>query len=102
MRKGGGPLLTPGDLSHGELRKLSIYAWLRYNNITDAIVLFDEIEIGLHPDWQYKIVQNLLEWKPSNQYILATHSYAICEAVTPGHVHELEPKLFKQGAEHGN
>ena len=91
--------LYPEDLSHGELQRLSIYTWLKQHNIEDAIVLMDEIEIYFHPDWQYQIVADLQDWAPSNQYILATHSYELCEAVTPAHVKELEPKLLKSGAE---
>ena len=85
--------LYPEDLSHGELKRLCIYMWLKYNNIKDAIVLMDELEISFHPDWQYQIVRDLEEWGITNQYILATHSYEICQAVTPAHVKELEPKL---------
>ncbi|MEG4106485.1 AAA family ATPase [Microcoleus sp. S13_C5] len=88
--------LYPEDLSHGELKRLSIYAWLKSRNIEDAIVLMDEVEIAFHPDWQYQIISDLQEWGPSNQYILATHSYALCEALTPAHVKEIEPKLIKQ------
>lgn len=84
------------DLSHGELKRLSIYMWLIRQNIEDSIVLMDEIEIALHPDWQYKIVSELIRWAPTNQYILATHSYELCQAVTPAHVKELEPRLLKQ------
>ncbi|AFW94134.1 putative ATP-binding protein [Anabaena sp. 90] len=87
--------LYPEDLSHGELKRLSIYLWLKYNKIEDAIVLMDEIEIGFHPDWQYEIIRDLEEWSPSNQYILATHSYQLCRALTPAHVREIEPKLIK-------
>ncbi|QEI43694.1 hypothetical protein BMF77_04314 [Dolichospermum sp. UHCC 0315A] len=87
--------LYPEDLSHGELKRLSIYLWLKYNKIEDAIVLMDEIEIGFHPDWQYEIIRDLEEWSSSNQYILATHSYQLCRALTPAHVRELEPKLIK-------
>ncbi|MBP0021269.1 MAG: AAA family ATPase [Cyanobacteria bacterium SBLK] len=87
--------LYPEDLSHGELKRLSIYMWLKYNNIEDAIVLMDEIEIAFHPDWQYQIVRDLEEWENSNQYILATHSYELCTALTPDHVKEIEPKLLK-------
>lgn len=90
--------LYPEDLSHGELKRLSIYMWLKYYNIEDAIVLMDEIEIAFHPDWQYQIISDLKEWAPSNQYILATHSYELCQALTPAHVKELEPKLLKQQA----
>ena len=87
--------LYPEDLSHGELKRLTIYLWIKYNKIEDAIVLMDEIEIGFHPDWQYRIIPDLEQWSPSNQYILATHSYELCQALTPGHVRELEPKLIK-------
>ncbi|MDY6785843.1 MAG: AAA family ATPase [Cyanobacteriota bacterium] len=88
--------LYPEDLSHGELKRLSIYLWLKFKNIKNSIVLIDEIETALHPDWQYQIVRDLEEWEPSNQYILATHSYELCQALTPAHVKELEPKLIKQ------
>lgn len=88
--------LYPSDLSHGELKRLSLYVWIKYNNIDDAIVLMDEVEIALHPDWQYGIINDLQTWAPTNQYILATHSYELCQALTPAHVKEIEPKLLKQ------
>jgi len=87
--------LLPEDLSHGELKKLGIYIWLKYYAIEDSLILMDEIEIGLHPDWQYEIVNELQEWSKNNQFILATHSYELCQALTPSHVKELEPKLIK-------
>ncbi|MEH1817363.1 MAG: AAA family ATPase [Nostoc sp.] len=90
--------LYPEDLSHGELKRLSIYMWIKYHNIENAIVLMDEIEIAFHPDWQYQIIADLNQWSSSNQYILATHSYELCQALTPAHVKELEPKLLKQEA----
>jgi predicted ATP-dependent endonuclease of OLD family len=82
--------LQPEDLSHGELKRLSIFMWLKYHQMENAIILMDEPEIAFHPDWQYQIVNDLLEWAPHNQYILATHSYEVCQALTPGHVKELE------------
>ncbi|WP_375470107.1 AAA family ATPase [uncultured Nostoc sp.] len=99
LEKDGNNLeLYPEDLSHGELKRLSIYMWIKHHNIENAIVLMDEIEIAFHPDWQYKIIADLNQWSPSNQYILATHSYELCQALTPAHVKELEPKLLKQEA----
>ncbi|MBD2316598.1 AAA family ATPase [Phormidium tenue] len=91
--------LYPEDLSHGELKRLSIYCWLKYKNIEDSIVLMDEIDIALHPDWQYQIVSDLLEWSAKNQYILATHSYELCNALTPSHVKILEPKLTERSSD---
>jgi predicted ATP-dependent endonuclease of OLD family len=88
--------LYPEDLSHGELKRLSIYMWIKSRNVENAIVLMDEVEIAFHPDWQYQIISDLKQWAPSNQYILATHSYELCQALTPSHVKELEPKLLKQ------
>jgi predicted ATPase len=97
MQKNGQTVeLLPEDLSHGELKRLSIYMWLDYFKIKDAIVLMDEIEIALHPDWQYHIVGDLVEWGPTNQYILATHSYELCQALPPAHVKEIEPNLLPQ------
>lgn len=84
--------LSPGDLSHGELKRASLYSWIKYKNINNSIVLIDEIENGLHPDWQYGIVRDLDSWN-DNQYLLATHSFYLCEALTPRHVKEIEPKL---------
>ena len=99
-RSGWGDIeLYPEDLSHGELKRLSIYAWIKYNIIEDSIVLIDEIENGFHPDWQYQIIKDIAEWAPKNQYIIATHSYELCQAVTPAHVKELEPRLIKQESE---
>lgn len=86
--------IYPEDLSHGELKRLSIYVWLRSLPTGDNIVLMDEIENGLHPDWQRHIVDDLVEWEASNQYILATHSYELCRGVTPAHVKELPPNLL--------
>jgi AAA domain, putative AbiEii toxin, Type IV TA system len=88
--------LLPEDLSHGELKRLSIYMWLEHLQIKDAIVLMDEIEIALHPDWQYHIVGDLVEWEPTNQYILATHSYELCRALPPAHVKDIEPNFLPQ------
>jgi energy-coupling factor transporter ATP-binding protein EcfA2 len=90
--------LLPEDLSHGELKRLSIYMWIKYHSMENAIIFMDEVEIAFHPDWQYQIISDLKQWAPNNQYILATHSYELCQALTPSHVKELEPKLLKQEA----
>jgi predicted ATP-binding protein involved in virulence len=66
--------LTPEDLSHGELKKLGIYIWLKYIVDEDSIVLMDEIDIALHPKWQYELVKDLVQWSFHSQFLLATHS----------------------------
>lgn len=89
-------ILNVEDLSQGELKRLMIYTWLRAHRAVDALVLIDEIEASFHPDWQYGIIRDLQEWAPKNQYVLATHSYELCTALTPSHVRTLDPPL-RQG-----
>lgn len=69
-----GQALKPEDLSHGELKKLGLYIWLKYLVEEDAIVLMDEVDIALHPKWQYQISQDLAKWSKNSQFLLATHS----------------------------
>jgi energy-coupling factor transporter ATP-binding protein EcfA2 len=83
--------LHPEDLSHGELKRLSLYIWLKFNKIENAIVLIDEVELALNPDWQAHIVADLQSWAPSNQYILATHSAKIGQPLAPNHSKEIVP-----------
>lgn len=90
--------LEPEDLSHGELRRLGLYAWIKYNIPENSIILIDEVENALHPDWQYNIADELASWG-NNQYLLATHSFHLCEALTPKHVKEIEPKMSKPASE---
>ncbi len=66
--------LSPKDLSHGELKKLSIYIWLKAKTQDDSVILMDEVEMGLHPTWQHELYDDLQKWGKGNQYILATHS----------------------------
>ena len=41
---------------------------------TDGVVLIDEIDSNLHPKWQWRIVDALVETFPNLQFIVATHS----------------------------
>jgi len=66
--------LSPEDLSHGELKKLGIYIWLKYIVEENSIVLMDEIDIALHPKWQYELIKDLTQWSNNSQFLLATHS----------------------------
>ena len=40
----------------------------------EGIVLIDEIELHLHPQWQHQVVRKLCETFPNCQFILTTHS----------------------------
>lgn len=48
---------------------------------TPATVLIDEIDLHLHPQWQHRIIGNLLAAFPNAQFILTTHSPYIVASV---------------------
>ena len=45
-----------------------------------AIVLIDELDLHLHPDWQRKIIKFLSEQFPRTQFIVTTHSPLIVQS----------------------
>jgi len=48
---------------------------------SEAVVLIDEIDLHLHPEWQRKVVGDLLRTFPKTQFLLTTHSPFIIEAI---------------------
>ncbi|MBE8167996.1 MAG: AAA family ATPase [Shewanella sp.] len=48
---------------------------------TEGIVLIDEVDMHLHPEWQQLILQNLEEAFPKIQFIVTTHSPQILTTV---------------------
>lgn len=53
----------------------------------EAVVLIDEIELHLHPEWQRRIVENLTETFPKCQFIATTHSPQVIGEVEHDRVH---------------
>ncbi len=51
-----------------------------------GIVLIDEIDLHLHPQWQRKIVMDLPRVFPNIQFIATTHSPQVIGEAAPGHV----------------
>jgi ABC-type lipoprotein export system ATPase subunit len=82
--------LNPEDLSHGELKRLSIFIWLKYLIEKGAIILMDEIDIALHPKWLYHISDDLNKWANYNQVVLATHSPQIVSTTYYKNIIKLE------------
>ena len=67
--------ITLDDLSSGE--KQIFYkggSLLQYTKENSAIILIDEPETSLHPEWQQKILKFYKKVNINNQYIFATHS----------------------------
>ena len=67
-------LLTVNNLSAGEKQIFFRGGSLLENIEDDTIVLIDEPEVSLHPEWQQRILEFYKNINPSNQYIFSTHS----------------------------
>jgi predicted ATP-binding protein involved in virulence len=96
--KGTKEELAPEDLSHGELKKLGIYIWLKYIVEEDSIVLMDEVDIALHPKWQYELIKDLTCWSKDSQFLLATHSPQIIGSTYYKNIIKLDNGVVKRFA----
>jgi predicted ATP-binding protein involved in virulence len=56
----------------------------------NGIILIDELELHLHPEWQGKIVDILLQVFPNAQFIVSTHSPHIIQAASTNQIIALE------------
>jgi predicted ATP-binding protein involved in virulence len=55
-----------------------------------GVVLIDEIELHLHPGWQYEIIPALTRTFPNCQFIVTTHSPIVLSQVKPEGIFCLE------------
>lgn len=58
-----------------------------------GVVLIDEIELHLHPQWQREIVEKLRRTFPRIQFILTTHSPFVVQTLRPGELRLLGDSL---------
>ena len=56
----------------------------------DGIILIDEVEIHLHPEWQEKIISILKDAFPCAQFIVTTHSPHVIQTAEPNQVIALQ------------
>lgn len=64
-------------LSAGEKQMLIILLTVLMERNKEYVVLLDEPEISLHIEWQYKLIDMLIQLNPNAQFILSTHSPSI-------------------------
>lgn len=53
-------------------------------HMTPGIVMIDELDMHLHPKWQWNVLQALRETFPNVQFIVATHSPILVSACKDG------------------
>jgi len=66
--------ITIEQLSDGEKQLYGRVISLLMLNPHNSLILIDEPEIGLHPKWQYTIMDIYKNIGQNNQFIIATHS----------------------------
>lgn len=82
------------QLSDGYKEMISLVADIAYRMATlnpqlgtevlskgDGVVLIDEVDLHLHPAWQQKVIDNLMNIFPKVQFIVSTHAPAIISSV---------------------
>jgi predicted ATP-binding protein involved in virulence len=57
---------------------------------TDGIVLIDELDLSLHPNWQRTVAESLRRTFPLVQFIVTTHSPFVVQSLQAGEVIDLE------------
>ncbi|MBF0191508.1 MAG: AAA family ATPase [Magnetococcales bacterium] len=82
----GGQSYAFDGLSSGQKEIIStlFLIWF-HTHEQPGIVLIDEPELHLNPEWHLDLVQQLFQLVPDNQYIIATHSEDIFGSVSPDH-----------------
>lgn len=65
------------DLSHGEKQLLTFIVEFHKHKWNNSVIMIDEPEMSLHPDWQTKLIPLLQTLGENNQFIIATHSQEI-------------------------
>lgn len=69
--------ISPYQLSSGEKQMLIILLTTLVQDEKHFIMIMDEPEISLHPDWQENLIDNIRKLNENVQIIIATHSPSI-------------------------
>lgn len=57
---------------------------------TPGLVLIDEVDLHLHPEWQQTVLTNLLAAFPMLQFVVTTHSPQVLSSVQPESIRQIE------------
>jgi predicted ATPase len=75
--KGDARICSVDQVSSGELELLSLAGWIILNGFDGGLLIIDEPELHLHPQWQSTILPALRELSPKAQLLVASHSDAV-------------------------
>lgn len=82
-----------GDLAR---RAITLNPWMGAEVLqqTHGVVLIDELDLHLHPQWQRRLVDDLRRTFPKLQFICTTHSPFLIQSVRPGELIKLDGDLL--------
>ncbi len=95
------------DLSQGELALITLIGDLAFRSVIlnpemknpldcNGIVLIDEIDLHLHPDWQRNIVMRLSNTFKNIQFIFTTHSPFVISSIDDKDIYYLDDfKIYR-------
>ena len=58
--------------------------------LTTGVILIDEIDLHLHPEWQKKVINDLRNAFPNIQFIVTTHAPLVIGSLTDGKIFSIK------------
>ena len=58
--------------------------------VTPGIVLIDEVDLHLHPEWQQRVLGRLQETFPLVQFVVSTHSPQVLSSVSSANIRTID------------
>ncbi|MGI6300536.1 MAG: AAA family ATPase [Verrucomicrobiota bacterium] len=83
------------DIAHRAVR-LNSHLGSEAVRKTPGIVMIDEVDMHLHPEWQQIILSSLLEAYPSIQFIVTTHSPQVLTTVKAENIRLISDQVAKR------
>lgn len=99
-------VLEVGQLSDGVRNMIALVADIAYRMArinsdlgrdaakkTPGLILIDEVDMHLHPEWQQTVVLSLMRAFPCVQFVVTTHSPQVISSIRREHVRLLDENL---------
>lgn len=77
VMRGATPLCSIDQISAGEIELLSFAGWIIIDDFKGGLLLIDEPELHLHPQWQATLLPALRMLCPEIQLVVASHADAV-------------------------
>ena len=91
LRRSDGRMVQIDALSSGQLELFALFGSLMLTKFTEGVVVIDEPELHLDPQWHALMLRAIREFMPAAQLIVATHSPKVYDSVLSFQRHFLVP-----------